>query len=58
MTLRSSPHYPVVNVRYVHPVPEYSPQLDIILPAGDDPEFLLCCLLSENLPQFEFKEFP
>jgi hypothetical protein len=57
MTLSSS-HYLTVNVPYVHLLPEYRPQLDVSLPPEDDPKFLACCVLSENLPQFHFGEFP
>jgi hypothetical protein len=28
------------------------------LPPEDDPKFLACCILSENLPQFNFGELP
>jgi hypothetical protein len=57
MTLSSS-HYLTVNVAYVHLLPEYWPQLDVSLSPEDDPKFLACCLLSENVPQFDFGEFP
>jgi hypothetical protein len=57
MTLSSS-HYLTVNVPCVHLLPEYWPQLDVSLPLENDPKFLACCLLSENLPQFDFGEFP
>jgi hypothetical protein len=57
MTLSSS-HYLTVNVPYVHLLPEYGPQLDVSLLSEDDPKFLACCVLSENLPQFDFGEFP
>jgi hypothetical protein len=57
MTLSSS-HYLTINVPYVHLLPEYRPQLDVSLPSEDDPKFLTCCVLSENLPKFDFWEFP
>jgi hypothetical protein len=50
--------YLAVNVPYVHLLPEYWDQLDVSLPPEDDPKFLACCVLSENLPQFDFGEFP
>jgi hypothetical protein len=53
MTLISS-HYLTVNVPYVHLLPEYRPQVDVSLPSEDDHKFLACCILSENLPQFDF----
>jgi hypothetical protein len=28
------------------------------LPPEDDPKFLACCVLPENLPKFDFWEFP
>jgi hypothetical protein len=52
----SSSYYPTVNVPYVHLLPEY--RLDVSLPLEDDPKFLACCVLSENLPQFDYGEFP
>jgi hypothetical protein len=57
MTLSSS-HYLTVSVPYVHLLPEYGPQLDVSLSSEDIPKFLACCILSENLPQFNFREFP
>jgi hypothetical protein len=57
MTLSSS-HYLAVNVPYVHLLPECRPQPDVSLPPKDNPKFLACCMLSENLPQFSFEEFP
>jgi hypothetical protein len=54
----SATHYIVVNVPYVYLLPEYSPQPEISLPSEDGPRFLVCCVLYENLPQFDFKEFP
>jgi hypothetical protein len=57
MTLSSS-HYFTVNVPYVHLLPEYRPQLDVSLPPKDDPKFPACCVLSENLPKFDFLEYP
>jgi hypothetical protein len=42
----------------VHLLPEYRPGLDFSLPPEDDPKFLACCVLSENLPQFDFRECP
>jgi hypothetical protein len=57
MTLSSS-HYLAVNVPYVHLLPEYRAQLDVSMPPEDDPKFLAFCVLSENLPQFDFGEFP
>jgi hypothetical protein len=54
----SSSHYLTVNVPYVILLPEYRPQLDVSLPPKDDPKFLACCVLSENLPQFDFRELP
>jgi hypothetical protein len=50
-------HYLTVNVAYVHLLPEYSLQFDVSLPSKDNPEFLACCVLSENLAQFDFGEF-
>jgi hypothetical protein len=58
MTL-SSLLYLTVSVPYVHLVPEYRPQLsNVSLPLEDYPKFLACCILSENMPQFNFREFP
>jgi hypothetical protein len=57
MTLNSS-HYLTVNVPFVHLLPEYRPQLDVSLPPEDDPKFLACCVLYENLSQFDFGGFP
>jgi hypothetical protein len=57
MTLGSA-HYLAVNVPYVHLLPEYRVQLDVSLPPEDEPKFLACCVLPENLPQFDFGEFP
>jgi hypothetical protein len=57
MTLSSS-HYLAVNVPFVHLLPEYRAQLDVSLPPEDDPKFLACCVLSANLTQFDFGEFP
>jgi hypothetical protein len=54
----SSSHYLALNVPYVHLMPEYSPQLAVSLSSEDDSKFLACCVLSENLPQFDFGEFP
>jgi hypothetical protein len=42
----------------VHLLPEYRAQLDVSFPPEDGPKFLACCVLSENLPQFDFREFP
>jgi hypothetical protein len=42
----------------VYLLPEYRLQLDVSLPPEDDPKFLACCLLSENLPHFDVGEFP
>jgi hypothetical protein len=39
-------------------LPEYRPQLDVLLAPEDNPKFLACCVLSENLPKFNFGEFP
>jgi hypothetical protein len=57
MTLSSS-HYLTVNVPHVHLLPEYRPQLDVSLPPEDDPKFLARLILSENMQQFGFREFP
>jgi hypothetical protein len=57
MTLSSS-YYLRVNVPYVHLLPEYRPQLDILLPPKDSPKFLVCFVMYDNLPQFDFGEFP
>jgi hypothetical protein len=57
MTLSSS-HDLTVNVPYLHLLPEHRPQLDVSLPSKDDPKFLASCVLSENLPQSDFGEFP
>jgi hypothetical protein len=57
MTLTSS-HYLTVNVPYVHLLPEYGPELDISLPPQVDIKFLAHCVLSETLPQFNFRELP
>jgi hypothetical protein len=54
----SSSHYLTVNVPYVHLLPEYRPQLNVSLAPEDDPKFLACCILSENLPGFDFGGFP
>jgi hypothetical protein len=53
MTLSYS-HYLTVKDPYVHLLPEYRPQLDVSLPPEDDPKLLACCVLSENLPKFDF----
>jgi hypothetical protein len=42
----------------VHHLPEYRTQLAVSLPPENDSKFLECCVLSENLPQFDFGEFP
>jgi hypothetical protein len=42
----------------VHLLPEYRAYLDVSLPPEDDPKVLACCVLPENLPQFDFGEFP
>jgi hypothetical protein len=47
-----------LHVLYVHLLPEYRAQLDVSLPPEEDLKFLACCVLSENLPQFDFGEFP
>jgi hypothetical protein len=52
-----SSHYFTVNVPYVYLPHEYRPKLDVSLPPEDDPKFLTC-VLPENLPQFDFGEFP
>jgi hypothetical protein len=57
MTLSCS-HYLTVNVLYVHLLPEYRSQLNILLPPEDDPKFLAYCILPENLSQSDFGEFP
>jgi hypothetical protein len=57
VTLRSS-YYLAVNAPYIHILPEHRPQLDVSLPPEDDPKFMACCILSENLPQFDLDEFP
>jgi hypothetical protein len=57
MTLSSS-HYLIVSVPYDHLLPNYGPQLSVSLPPKDDPKFLACCVLSENMLQFHFGEFP
>jgi hypothetical protein len=45
-------HYlPYVRLQY-----EYRSQLDVSLPPEDDSKFLACCVLSENLEQFDFWE--
>jgi hypothetical protein len=54
----SCSHYLTVNVPYVSLLPEYRPQLKVLLPPEDDPKFLACCILSENLSQSDFGEFP
>jgi hypothetical protein len=56
MALGSS-HDLTVNVPYVRLLPEYRPQLDISLPPEDDPKFVACCILSENVPQFSVQKF-
>jgi hypothetical protein len=56
MILGSS-HYLTVNVPYVRLLPEYRPQYGVSLLTEDDPKFLAYCILSENLPQFNFGEF-
>jgi hypothetical protein len=53
MTLSSS-NYLTVNVPYVPLLPEYRTQLEVSLPPEDDPKFLACCVLPENLPKFDF----
>jgi hypothetical protein len=53
-TWHSSSNYLVVNVPYVHLLPKYRPPFDVSLPPEDDPKFLACCVLSENLQQFDF----
>jgi hypothetical protein len=57
MTLSTS-HNLTVNVPRVHLLPDYRPQLDVSLPSEDDPKFLACCVLSENMPHFDIGEFP
>jgi hypothetical protein len=57
MTLSSS-HYLTVNVPYRHLLPECRHQLNVSLQPEDNPKFLARCILSENLPQFDFGEFP
>jgi hypothetical protein len=57
MTLSSS-YYLEINVPYVHLLLEYWAQLYVSLPPEENPKFLTCCILSENLPQFNFEEFP
>jgi hypothetical protein len=47
-----------VYVPHFHLLSEYRLQLDVSLPPEDDPKFLACCVLSVNLPQFDFGEFP
>jgi hypothetical protein len=42
---------------YVHSLPQHRPQLDTSLPPEDESKFLAYCVLSENLPQFDFGEF-
>jgi hypothetical protein len=54
----SSSRYLTINVPQVHLLPEYRPQLDVSLQPEDDPKFPSFCVLSENLPQFDFGEFP
>jgi hypothetical protein len=51
-------HYLTVNVPYVHPLSEYWPQLNVSLPPEYEPKFFPCRVLSENIPQFNFGEFP
>jgi hypothetical protein len=53
----SSLHYLIVNVPYVHFLSEYSHQFDISLPPRNDPKFLACCVLSQNLSHLDFKVF-
>jgi hypothetical protein len=48
----SSSHY------LVHLLPEYRHHLDVSLPPEDNLKFLACCILSENLPHFDFGECP
>jgi hypothetical protein len=57
MTLSYS-QYLTVNVPYVHLLPKYRPQLKVSLPTKDDPQILAHCVLSENLTQFDFVQFP
>jgi hypothetical protein len=57
MTLSSS-NYLTLNVPYARLLPEYRLQLHVLLPPEDDPTFLECCVLSEHLPQFDFRDFP
>jgi hypothetical protein len=57
MALRPS-LYLTVNVPYVHRLPQYRPQLEVSLPLEDDANILVCCVLSENLTQFNFGELP
>jgi hypothetical protein len=57
MTLSFS-HYLTVTVPHVHLLPKNRPQLDVSFTPEDDPEFLACCVLSENLHKFDFGEFP
>jgi hypothetical protein len=57
MTLSSS-HYITANFPSVHLLPEYRPQLDVSLSPEGDRNCLACCVLSQNLPQFDFGEFP
>jgi hypothetical protein len=46
----SSSYYLTVNVPYVHLLPEYRLQQGVSLTPEDDLKFLVCCMLSENLP--------
>jgi hypothetical protein len=47
----SSSHYLTINVPHVHLLPEHRGQINVSLPPQDNPK-------SENLPEFNFEEFP
>jgi hypothetical protein len=51
-------NYLTVDVPCVHLLPGYRPQLDVSLLPSEDPQILASRVLSENPPQFDFREFP
>jgi hypothetical protein len=53
--VHSPSHDLTVDVPYDHLLPEHRPQLSFSLPLADDPQLLACYVLSQNLPQFDFR---
>jgi hypothetical protein len=57
MILASS-HDLTIGLSYIKFLPEHRLQFSVSLPPDDDHNFLMCCILPENLPQFDFGHFP